>query len=507
MNKILVGFTSSLLQLDLDYMSPGFMDQNILWNQDLAVKTIVATSLALIPTSILQTNLDEALNVDYWDVISEIKTGVGSSNIIDMESPSSEAIVSERAIVQLITDQMSVANEIFELKDTLIRRTDEGFFDYQIEESKNMLSPLAEGNIMLFREGLEEDSLLATQTNSPGKWVNYKIQEDSHIIFDVDENPDAFFLEGYLNWLELRRTPTGQYWSWGYSGINDQGEVEVWVENEWVSDVYNPYLGAWVSVELMPVPAPTGITKSYGITYEDLTASERSQVGHDSVENRGLYQSTLSSGDEGFGQSVYLSSTDYYSLFSSGTPLFHSDGNDFPGLIVENANDDPIDAEVDGVSYGSLDYRQFVFPNPGVHLNLRDLSIRDHAIAEDADISDTKLATIVSTDKVEGTAIQIHDYSAIENVVLQDGDPGYDEFEITSKGLRINPAFAGQGLEMSEDVVQSMSITSDLSFVTSVGTISSGSWQADPISSDFIEDINQQLLTTSTVFFTGLQHH
>ena len=54
------------------------------------------------------------------------------------------------------------------------------------------------------------------------------------------------------------------------------------------------------------------------------------------------------------------------------------------------------------------------------------------------------------------------------------------------------------------DESNNLMIDSDLSFVTAVGTLSTGTWQADPIDKEYIADIDQTLLKTSNVLFSGL---
>jgi len=79
-----------------------------------------------------------------------------------------------------------------------------------------------------------------------------------------------------------------------------------------------------------------------------------------------------------------------------------------------------------------------------------------------AAIADTKLATISTSDKVSGSAVQLASTSALEN----------------STGLRIKSGTAGTGLSLASQV---LSVDASQTQITAVGTIATGTWEATDV--------------------------
>ncbi len=83
-------------------------------------------------------------------------------------------------------------------------------------------------------------------------------------------------------------------------------------------------------------------------------------------------------------------------------------------------------------------------------------------INSSAAIADSKLATISTSDKVSGSAVQLSSTSAIED----------------STGLRIKSAIAGSGLTLSSQV---LSVDASQTQITAVGTIATGAWEGTDV--------------------------
>ena len=79
-----------------------------------------------------------------------------------------------------------------------------------------------------------------------------------------------------------------------------------------------------------------------------------------------------------------------------------------------------------------------------------------------AAIADTKLATISTSDKVSGSAVQLASTSALED----------------STGLRLKSATAGAGLSLAGQV---LSVDASQTQITAVGTIATGAWEATDV--------------------------